>query len=1035
MDENDYDEEFASDEEQHDDAREAEEDDEEFFGDAVTQPEDTEEEEEDYVQTRHDSKKRSRSTKSSPGNVKLTIKLSQQNADEKEDKHKKKKKKHSHNGRPTEIGAMCNVIDELFKADQSRTFWSAVDTTLVPNYLEVIKHPMDLSTLKFNLSSAKYKSTKHFLHDLERIFKNCTEFNPSDSIYYKEAKRLSKLSKNLTKDVDKEGRIVPHAQLPLGDDEKISARKKGMVSIVDELKTQDKSKIFHEPVTILLQDYFNIINRPLDLSTLRHMCKKNRIPTLGAFMSDLEIIFNNSIKFNPSSSIFHKEAKRLLKLSQEKVNKLSQQIKEPIQQQQQQQSQPTVATTPTSTTPSSSRPSRSSIKRVVDDADDVATPSKRQPIPKKNATPSSTTPKPKKTPAQEDFETPKKQIQPVTPLSSSTDKNTSSSSKKKKPPTSSSSRDRVNALEMDLPPMDKDTLKELMRHFVQKLSEYDQYDIFAKPVDADLIPGYKQVITQPMDFETMLKNIQNDIYNEYTTFEHDMELVFSNCKKFNPTDTVYYKEANRLHRYYRKWKKDLATEMLQNPDQNILNVFTKVSYLKIKVDKQQLPEPDPIPDQSTQEAEQKELGRTRNNNKRRSDVKDDAQINVAPSAPRVSNQQTMTNELEELIKEDSNQFFLYPVDQTIFTDYKEIIKEPMDWSTMKEKLRLRRYKKFESFINDFERVCNNAMMFNQPDSVVSQEAQRILKLGRDRLGEALKRTKRNQVQSVTASDVSEDHHDKSEEAGLDLSGDERETRSSGPSKRQLKRLLERQKKKTVVDAYTKLNEVGWVPRQYFKKDTSNEHKVCQFPDYRPSVNVVNLFPSHYQNPHSMSHHHHSQQQQPMFHQPMGFVPQGELMQLSHSTGTLTRAPSLQFHSYNPQTSGPWPMVNGAMLSSNPLNLLMMQHGMNGSGQAPVNLANKIVTKKFTRLVDKLSDEEWMKVQTMSLEQCSLENFGSSIPDPGSSTNSHKISDNDLLSSLRDYLPKENIYDLMNDVQMNEGGLIDDNSFLEGIETL
>lgn len=43
----------------------------------------------------------------------------------------------------------------------------------VPDYLEKVKRPMDLSTIKDKMDRAEYKSDEEFLADVEQIFANC----------------------------------------------------------------------------------------------------------------------------------------------------------------------------------------------------------------------------------------------------------------------------------------------------------------------------------------------------------------------------------------------------------------------------------------------------------------------------------------------------------------------------------------------------------------------------------------------------------------------------------------------------------------------------------------------------------------------------------------------------------------------------------------------------------------------------------------------------------------------------------------------
>jgi hypothetical protein len=96
------------------------------------------------------------------------------------------------------------------------------------------------------------------------------------------------------------------------------------------------------------------------------------------------------------------------------------------------------------------------------------------------------------------------------------------------------------------------------------------------------------------------------------------------------------------------------------------------------------------------------------------------------------------------------------------------------------------------------------MTYNQPDSAVSQEAQRLLRIGRERFADIRARTIKKG-----------DKKDAEETTIIDTTSDEINTRS-GPTKRQLKKLIQRQqaKRRVVVDPYTKLNELGWVPKQY-----------------------------------------------------------------------------------------------------------------------------------------------------------------------------------------------------------------------------
>ncbi|XP_048576210.1 nucleosome-remodeling factor subunit BPTF isoform X2 [Nematostella vectensis] len=60
----------------------------------------------------------------------------------------------------------------------------------VPGYYDVIKEPMDLSTVEDKITSKKYATLEQFVSDVTRIFDNCRFFNGKDTPYYRCAEVL-----------------------------------------------------------------------------------------------------------------------------------------------------------------------------------------------------------------------------------------------------------------------------------------------------------------------------------------------------------------------------------------------------------------------------------------------------------------------------------------------------------------------------------------------------------------------------------------------------------------------------------------------------------------------------------------------------------------------------------------------------------------------------------------------------------------------------------------------------------------------------
>ncbi|GFT27441.1 bromodomain-containing protein 2 [Nephila pilipes] len=71
-------------------------------------------------------------------------------------------------------------------------FYKPVDAKLLdlPDYHQVIKHPMDLGTIKRKLDNHEYKAPDEFAGDVRLIFTNCYKYNPPDHEVVAMARKL-----------------------------------------------------------------------------------------------------------------------------------------------------------------------------------------------------------------------------------------------------------------------------------------------------------------------------------------------------------------------------------------------------------------------------------------------------------------------------------------------------------------------------------------------------------------------------------------------------------------------------------------------------------------------------------------------------------------------------------------------------------------------------------------------------------------------------------------------------------------------------
>lgn len=87
--------------------------------------------------------------------------------------------------------------------------------------------------------------------------------------------------------------------------------------------------------------------------------------------------------------------------------------------------------------------------------------------------------------------------------------------------------------------------KRLFSQVIDALRALDTNQIFYFPVPKD-VPGYYEVITDPMDFSTLEKRMASRKVATFESFAEHIRRIFENAQKYNPEGTIYYAEAQKL---------------------------------------------------------------------------------------------------------------------------------------------------------------------------------------------------------------------------------------------------------------------------------------------------------------------------------------------------------------------------------------------------------------------------------------------------------------------------------------------------------
>ncbi|KAK3158386.1 hypothetical protein QOZ80_2AG0136510 [Eleusine coracana subsp. coracana] len=95
-----------------------------------------------------------------------------------------------------------------------------VDKLNIPDYRDIIKHPMDLGTVKLKLDSGSYKSPLDFAADVRLTFNNAMTYNPRGHAVHDMAIHLNKMFENRWRTIEKKlasAATTPHVETDRAD--------------------------------------------------------------------------------------------------------------------------------------------------------------------------------------------------------------------------------------------------------------------------------------------------------------------------------------------------------------------------------------------------------------------------------------------------------------------------------------------------------------------------------------------------------------------------------------------------------------------------------------------------------------------------------------------------------------------------------------------------------------------------------------------------------------------------------------------------
>ncbi|OQV16625.1 putative Homeotic protein female sterile [Hypsibius exemplaris] len=424
-----------------------------------------------------------------------------------------------------------NVFKALWNHKFSGPFKQPVDAVRLnlPDYHNVVKQPMDMGTIKKRLESFYYSSAQQCLQDFRQMFDNCYRYNPPQHIIYQWAQELDRNLMSRMSGAPEVEVLQPVVER--------GHRKRS---------SHGGSSSHGRPVGRPSSAYAASVTAAASLSQV----SSSSVNAMAAGHPDYEASMaagaDNS-PVEPMSSEPGTDSQPVFLRSGPFSVPLEETIPIPPTPTHTTTSVPTAAATTHAPSPMIiypailSTPSKSSHKKGVKRKADTTTPSANF----------------------HQFDTPA-QLQP--PLRFSMKSESSSSMMKTeepprkrtiRPPTRDLPEETQQSLHTSKP-RSKGPMSEPMRQcssILRELMGAKHSGIawpFYKPVDVQGLglTDYYQVIKQPMDMGTVKDRMDRREYNTPAEFARDMRLIFTNCSKYNSSESDVVKMCRRVQELF-----------------------------------------------------------------------------------------------------------------------------------------------------------------------------------------------------------------------------------------------------------------------------------------------------------------------------------------------------------------------------------------------------------------------------------------------------------------------------------------------------
>ncbi|XP_063369174.1 protein polybromo-1 [Cydia amplana] len=243
----------------------------------------------------------------------------------------------------------------------AEAFWKLPSRRAYPDYYKEIKNPVSLNQIKNKIRKGAYGTLSEVAGDMNIMFENAKQYNQPTSRLYKDAAKLQRIMQQRVQE------LLDIVQSSSSDDESLSSVKnqaqvttprprgrprvnpaptppastptypksnlplkkklhfiaKHLIDFTCPDGRQPMLLFMEKPSKKLYPEYYNVIDRPIDMITIEANIKNDRYNSIEEMVSDFRLMFSNCRQFNEEGSMIYDDASRLERVMNEKLKELN----------------------------------------------------------------------------------------------------------------------------------------------------------------------------------------------------------------------------------------------------------------------------------------------------------------------------------------------------------------------------------------------------------------------------------------------------------------------------------------------------------------------------------------------------------------------------------------------------------------------------------------------------------------------------------------------------------------------------------------